>query len=73
MRALSFEEYETLLFAAIRRLRPETVIHRITGDGPKRLLIAPLWSGNKKMVLNTLHRDMKMLGIRQGMDFKRRY
>ncbi|HIZ43627.1 MAG TPA: TIGR01212 family radical SAM protein [Firmicutes bacterium] len=73
VRALSFEEYETLLFAAIRRLRPETVIHRITGDGPKRLLIAPLWSGNKKMVLNTLHRDMKMLGIRQGMDFKRRY
>lgn len=64
--ALSFEEYEELLFAALTRLRPETVVHRITGDGPKRLLLAPLWSGNKKQVFNRLHRDMKARGIYQG-------
>ena len=37
----------------------ETVIHRITGDGPKRLLIAPLWCGDKKHVLNTLNRMIR--------------
>ena len=70
VRALSFEEYEELLFSAIARLRPETVIHRITGDGPKKLLLAPLWSGNKREVLNRLSRDMKAAGLLQGMDFK---
>lgn len=70
VRALSFEEYEELLFSAIARLRPETVIHRITGDGPKRLLLAPLWSGNKREVLNRLSRDMKAAGLLQGMNFK---
>ncbi len=70
VRALSFEEYEELLFSAIARLRPEAVIHRITGDGPKRLLLAPLWSGNKREVLNRLSRDMKAAGLLQGMNFK---
>ena len=70
VRALSFEEYEELLFSAIARLRPETVIHRITGDGPKKLLLAPLWSGNKREVLNRLSRDMKAAGLLQGMNFK---
>ncbi len=66
VRALSFEEYEGLLFAALMRLRPETVVHRITGDGPKRLLLAPLWSGDKKRVYNRLHRDMEEQGVYQG-------
>ena len=70
VRALSFEEYEELLFAALMRLRPETVVHRITGDGPKRLLLAPLWSGDKKRVYNRLHRDMEERGIYQGRDFR---
>ncbi len=67
---LSFEAYEALLFAALMRLRPETVVHRITGDGPKRLLLAPLWSGDKKGVYNRLHRDMEEQGIYQGKEFK---
>ncbi len=69
VKALTFPEYEELLFAAIARLRPETVLHRITGDGPKKLLLAPLWSGDKKKVWNRLHRDMKEMGLFQGMDF----
>lgn len=70
VKALSFEEYEELLFAALMRLGPKTVVHRITGDGPKRLLLAPLWSGDKKRVYNRLHRDMEERGIYQGRDFR---
>ena len=42
------------------------VIHRMTGDGPKNLLIAPLWSGNKRLVLNQLHKRFKERGAWQG-------
>jgi radical SAM protein (TIGR01212 family) len=52
--ALSLEEYAEILKACILELPSETVVHRITGDGAKRDLIAPLWSANKKAVLNYL-------------------
>lgn len=50
------EEYCRFLVECIERLPPHIVLHRITGDGPKRLLIAPGWSGDKKRVLNRIHR-----------------
>lgn len=56
---LSLEQYGDLLIAALRMLKPGTVVHRITGDGAKALLIAPLWSGNKKHVLNYLNKRIK--------------
>ncbi len=59
IRALSFEEYADLLITALKALKPGTVIHRLTGDGPKALLIAPLWSGDKKRVLNDLNKMIK--------------
>lgn len=59
IQTLSLEEYGDLLIAALKALRPGTVIHRITGDGAKALLIAPLWSGDKKKVLNYLNRRIK--------------
>lgn len=49
---LTLPEYAALLVKCLKRLPKETVVHRITGDGPKSLLIAPLWSGDKKRVLN---------------------
>ncbi len=52
----TLEEYASLLVDCLRLLPPKTVIHRLTGDGPKSLLIAPLWTGDKKRVLNTLRR-----------------
>jgi radical SAM superfamily enzyme len=55
---LSLEEYTELIVDCLRILPPETVIHRMTGDGPKALLIAPLWSGDKKRVLNYLSREL---------------
>ena len=53
--ALSFPEYASLLSECIRLLPRETVVHRITGDGDKRTLLAPLWSADKKHVLNSLN------------------
>ena len=53
---LSLEEYGKLLKACISVLPEYVVIHRITGDGAKKDLIAPLWSGDKKRVLNYLYK-----------------
>lgn len=55
---LTLEDYVALVAACVRRLPPEMVVHRMTGDGPKRLLLAPLWSGDKKRVLNALNRAL---------------
>ena len=52
---LSLEEYGSWLQLCFRELNEDTVVHRITGDGAKRDLIAPLWSGDKKRVLNYLY------------------
>lgn len=63
---MSMEEYLDLVIDCVALLPPEIVIHRITGDGPKNLLIAPLWSANKRLVLNTLTRCFQERGITQG-------
>lgn len=63
---LTQEEYLSILIQCIEQLSPDTVIHRVTGDGPKDLLLAPLWSQNKRGVLNSLHREMKLRGAYQG-------
>lgn len=52
---LEMEEYLDLVIECLEHLSQEIVVHRLTGDGPKQLLIAPTWSGNKKRVLNRLH------------------
>ena len=65
-RTLELEEYCDLILDCLRSLPPEVVIHRLTGDGAKKDLIAPLWSADKKRVLNTLNRKMKDAHLRQG-------
>lgn len=55
------EEYCELVGKCLKLLPKETVIHRLTGDGPKKLLIAPLWSGNKKLVMNTMNKYISNL------------
>lgn len=67
--SLTMEEYLDILFTCLQNLPPETIIHRITGDGPKNLLIAPTWSTNKKNVLNTIRREMKQRNIVQGQEY----
>ena len=65
----SMEEYIGLVIRILERLPQRIVIHRLTGDGPSALLLAPLWTQNKRTVLNTLHRRMKELGAWQGKAF----
>lgn len=63
---LSKEAYLDTLIHCLERLSPETVVHRLTGDGAKDLLSAPLWSLNKRDVLNSLHHEMKIRQTFQG-------
>ena len=65
--ALSLEKYVRLLCGCIERIPPEMVVHRLTGDGAKRDLIAPLWSGDKKRVLNEINRHFDEVGLEQGI------
>lgn len=67
--AMTKDAYFEVLGKCIGRLSPDIVLHRVTGDGPKELLIAPLWSGYKRSVLNGLHHYLKQKGIYQGRDF----
>ncbi len=59
VRDLALEEYAEILRNCICVLPPETVVHRITGDGAKKDLIAPMWSADKKKTLNYLNRYLK--------------
>lgn len=68
--ALSMEDYFTILFRCLEVLPPSLVIHRLTGDGPKSLLLAPQWSANKKLVLNAMRRAMDEAGVKQGRLFQ---
>ncbi|ABX40795.1 TIGR01212 family radical SAM protein [Lachnoclostridium phytofermentans] len=63
---LQLEDYINALVECLEHLPPHIVIHRITGDGPKNLLIAPLWSGNKRNVLNTIQKELKERNSYQG-------
>ena len=51
---MSMEEYLDLLKELLPMIPDDVVIHRLTGDGPKRLLVAPLWTADKKKVINAI-------------------
>ena len=63
---LEQDAYLALVIDCLRHLRPDLVIHRVTGDGPGDLLIAPTWSQAKRAVLNELHHRMKEEHAYQG-------
>lgn len=63
---LSKEDYLALLSSCLSYLSPDIVIHRLTGDGPKNLILAPLWSLHKRDVLNTFHHLLKEKNLYQG-------
>ncbi len=62
----TMEEYVETVVSCVEHLRPEIVVHRLTGDGPKDLLIAPLWSRSKRHVLNTIHQAFSLKDTWQG-------
>jgi len=63
------EEYCDFVIDCLEILPPNMVVHRLTGDGPRKLLIAPLWSTDKKRVLNTLQKRFKERDTWQGKCF----
>lgn len=65
-KTLSLEEYVDIIISCMEHLPQDIVVHRITGDGPKALLLAPLWSASKKTVMNAIHREMKQRDSWQG-------
>lgn len=66
----TMEEYIAFLGKCITQLRPDIVIHRLTGDGPKELLIAPRWTGHKRLVLNSMNQYFKEQDLWQGKNYK---
>ena len=66
VQTLTLEEYIKILEACVMNLSPQVIIHRLTGDGAKKDLLAPLWSGNKKMVLNAINKAFLEDNIVQG-------
>lgn len=67
---LSMEEYVNLVVESLELLPPELVVHRITGDGPSDLLLAPLWSRSKLVVMNRIHQQLRQLNTWQGRLYK---
>ncbi len=67
----SMEEYIDILCDCLEIIPGDIVIHRLTGDGDKRILIEPKWSGNKKLVLNTMNRTFRERNIVQGSRYSK--
>ncbi len=65
----TIEKYVDVVISAIELLPQNMIIHRLTGDGPKNLLIAPDWSANKKVVLNTISKEMARRNTWQGKKY----
>lgn len=59
LRVMTQQEYIDILIKALKIIPENVVIHRLTGDGPKSILAAPLWSADKKSVLNAINRAIK--------------
>ncbi len=66
---LGRDAYIDLVIRCVEQLSPDIVIHRLTGDGPAELLIAPAWSAHKRTVLNQLHAELKRRDAWQGKYF----
>ena len=66
---LTLTKYTDLICDCIELLPENMVVHRITGDGDKRLLIEPQWSGNKRLVLNTINKALRERNVIQGRRF----
>ena len=64
------EAYIAALEECVRSIPREMVIHRLTGDGAKRDLVAPLWSGDKKRVLNAIHASFARHDVEQGSAYR---
>lgn len=67
---LTMDEYIDILCDCVELLPENVVIHRLTGDGDKKILVAPMWSADKKRVLNSINREFAKRDITQGRKAK---
>lgn len=67
---LSMKEYIDLIIDCLEILSPDITVHRLTGDGPRELLLAPLWSTQKRTVLNKIHKELHIRGSYQGKHYE---
>ena len=67
----TFEEYTSLCAECIARLNPDIVVHRLTGDCPRDLLVAPEWNRDKNATLRRINEILKEKGQRQGSCYKK--
>lgn len=70
LKFLTKEEYVDLICKAISKIPQDMVIHRLTGDAPRNLLIGPMWSLKKWEVLNAIDKALEDNDIYQGKNFK---
>ena len=69
-RTLEKDEYINIICNLLPVIPKDIVIHRLTGDGPKNILISPKWSGNKRDVMNSMRHEMAIRHIEQGSDLE---
>lgn len=67
--AMEFSDYINLICDQLEILPPDTIIQRLTGDGDKKTLVAPLWSNNKRNVLNAIDKEMLRRNSVQGCKY----
>ena len=67
---ITLEEYLNYLEYIITHINPKLILHRISGDAPKDLLIAPDWNSHKKWVLNGINKRLKEKNLYQGIYYK---
>nr|WP_210998573.1 hypothetical protein [Acholeplasma laidlawii] len=63
---LTLEEYVDITTDQLLWLRPDIIVHRVTGDAPEEMLIAPLWTKKKFVVSNEIDKRLRKLGLFQG-------
>ena len=63
---LTLEEYVDIVTTQLLYINPNTVVHRVTGDAPKELLIEPMWTLKKFVVINEIDKLMRKENIYQG-------
>lgn len=68
---ISLDEYLENLTFILTHIRPDIIIHRLTGDAPKDILVAPSWNSHKKLVLNGIEKIMKESNLNQGIYYKK--
>lgn len=70
---LTLEEYVDITVDQILWLRKDIVIHRLTGDAPSHMLIAPLWTKKKFVVTNEIDKKLRSLGLYQGDYYEKKF